>query len=318
MPVLLLLELALGALALVAGVTGVLAAPVDRRWRVTRVASMAVAYVGVEWCALFSLFAVWLAAPFRGRRWADAANLEVLRRALDRTLAAASRTLGFRIEVEGPPDAGPLSAPAPVLVLARHGGVGDSLALVWLLVGRYGRRPKIALKDVLAWDPLADVVLGRLGACFLPPGSPRGVTARRRLGGMAASLEPWDALLLFPEGRNWTPRRWTATVRRLRATRAPAHAKRAALMAHVLPPRLGGVSACLDARPGLPVTVFAHTGLDRINSVRQLWQALPLLAPMTVRWWPSPPPPPDRAARSEWLIREWAVVDEWIDSRRAG
>jgi 1-acyl-sn-glycerol-3-phosphate acyltransferase len=318
LPVLLALELGLVALALVACVVGVAAALLDRRWRVLRIAAMAVAYVGVEWCALLALFGVWLAAPVRGRRWAEAANLEVLWWALDRTLAVAARTLGFRVDVTGPPDGRPLSEPAPVLVLARHGGVGDSIALVWLLLDRWGRRPRIALKDVLAWDPLADVVLGRFGASFIPPLSRRRAAAGDLLGAMARRLGPRDALLLFPEGRNWTPRRWTAAVRRLRSEHAPAHARRAALMEHVLPPRSGGVSACLDARPDLPVAVFAHTGLDKIASARELWSALPFRPPMRVRWWPSLPPPTDRSERTDWLIREWAVVDEWIDSRQAG
>lgn len=88
-------------------------------------------------------------------------------------------------------------------------------------------------------------------------------------------------------------------------------------MEHVLPPRWGGVSACLDARPDLPVVVFAHTGLDKITSVRQLWQALPFRSAMAVRWWSPPPAPAAPAERVEWLTTEWAVVDEWIDAHQS-
>ena len=43
-----------------------------------------------------------------------------------------------------------------------------------------------------------------------------------------------------------------------------AGARAAELMTNVLPPRTGGVFACLDARPGLDVVLAAHAGLDKI------------------------------------------------------
>ena len=53
--------------------------------------------------------------------------------------------------VEEPP--GPLGPAGldggPLLVLARHAGPGDSFALVDLLLSRYGRRPRIVLKEDL-------------------------------------------------------------------------------------------------------------------------------------------------------------------------
>jgi predicted acylesterase/phospholipase RssA len=55
----------------------------------------------------------------------------------------------------------------PVLVLARHGGPGDSFALVHLLLTRYHRGVRIVLKDILQIDPLIDLLLNRLGCCFL-------------------------------------------------------------------------------------------------------------------------------------------------------
>lgn len=316
MPVGLVLQLVVAILAVAAAVVGVVAAAVDRRWRILRVASIAVAYVAVEWCALVALFGVWLVRPVRGRHWAESADLRVLCWAIDRIRAAAGMALGFRVEVSEPPDLRPASESPPILVLARHAGIGDSIALVWLLTHRYRRRPRIVLKDAIAWDPLADVALSRLGASFLPSGSRRRTTGSDLVGATAASLEPNDAMLLFPEGRNWTPGRWRRAVRKLRMERKAAQARKAELMDHVLPPRWGGVAACLDARPDLPVVVFAHTGLDDISSARQLWSALPFRSPLSIRWWPSSPPPADEREGIDWLMREWAVVDEWIDSRQ--
>lgn len=316
LPALVMVQAVLLVLAVVAGVLGLVAGTVDRRWRLLRIGLLAAAYVCVEWFALLASFGTWVGRPLAGRPWAERGDLWVLTWALDRFLSAGRLALGFEVEVDDPQDLRPLSEPAPVLVLARHGGIGDSVALVRLLVTRYCRRPRIALKDTLALDPLADVMLTRLGACFLPPASRRKESGSKLVGAMAQTLAPRDALLLFPEGKNWTPQRWIDAIRRLGSEHAPAQMKRAALMEHVLPPRWGGASACLDARPDLAVVVFAHTGLDKVTSAGQVWAAIPFRTPMTVRWWPSLPPA-GHSERAEWLIREWAIVDEWIDSRLA-
>ena len=127
-----------------------------------------------------------------------------------------------------------------------------------------------------------------------------------------------DALLLFPEGGNWTPRRRLRAIARLRVDRKPEAGRKAQLMEHVLPPHPDGVLACLQARPDLAVVVFAHTGLDKITSVAAVWHAIPFRTPMTVGWWPTVPPPPDPEGQLNWLTTEWAVVDEWIGAVGSG
>jgi hypothetical protein len=89
-------------------------------------------------------------------------------------------------------------------------------------------------------------------------------------------------------------------------------------MTNVLPPRFGGVVACLDAGPDLQVMTVANAGLDRITSVRRAWDAIPVDAPMTVRMWPAAPPPGTEPERRAWLTAEWAVLDEWVDRHHAG
>ena len=88
-------------------------------------------------------------------------------------------------------------------------------------------------------------------------------------------------------------------------------------MTNVLPPRFGGVLACLEARPGLQVLVVAHAGLDRITDVRQAWDALPVRRPMTVRIWPAARAPDKEEDRKAWLLTEWAVLDEWVERHHA-
>ncbi len=317
LPLTVAFELVILALMLPLAVVGLFSAAVDRRLRLLRLAVMGGAYIVVELVALAMLLGVWLGRPFKGSQWSDRSNLRILAWALGHVLGAAARTVGYSISLHEPPSLSPLDDDGPVLVLARHGGIGDSFSLVWLLADRYGRRPRIVLKQILLWEPMIDVALTRMDACFLPPASRRGEPLDARVAAIAASLLPGDALLLFPEGANWTPRRRIRAMGRLWAARKPAAVKAAALMQHVLPPRAGGVLASLDARPDLPVTVVAHTGLDHITSAGTLWRGLPFRSPLSVRWWPAAPVPSGEADRVDWLTAEWAVIDQWIDGRRA-
>lgn len=315
LPVLLAMELAVLALLVVTLVAGVISAPLDRRVRLARLSLMGGAYLILEWVGLAALAALWALRPLRRRVRAERAEVAVVGWLLGRVLAAARRTVRFSVQLDEPAVPGPFGDPDPVLVLARHGGIGDSFALVWLLAERYRRRPRVVLKQLLQWDPLIDVALSRMGACFLPPSASGTERLVDRVGELAEGLAPGEALLLFPEGGNWTPRRRLRAIGRLWAARRPAEARTAALLDHVLPPRAGGVLACLQARPDIPVVIVAHTGLDKITSARQLWRSVPFSRAMQVRWWPPAQPPYGEAERLAWLSTEWAVIDQWIDAR---
>jgi 1-acyl-sn-glycerol-3-phosphate acyltransferase len=314
-PVVVAAELFLLVLLAVGAVIGLIAALADRRRRLLRITLMGISYIVVELLALTGLAVVWALRPFRPRRWYDGVNLRILAAALGAILSAGRVLVGFRVVVSDPPSLAPFVTDEPVIVLARHGGVGDSYALVWLLASRYQRRPRLVAKEILQWEPLLDVALNRMGACFLPRRADPGTDLASRIEILAADLTAGDALLLFPEGANWTPTRRRRAIARLRADRKPEAGRRAQLMENVLPARPAGVFACLQARPDLAVVVFAHAGLDKITTVAGVWQAIPFRRPMTVRWWPTVQPPTDQQNRLYWLSTEWAIVDEWIDAQ---
>jgi 1-acyl-sn-glycerol-3-phosphate acyltransferase len=313
MPLVLALVIVVLALSVLASVLGLISALVDKRARLLRIAVMVGIYAALDLTVVVLMFMISL------RRLGGAGNenseAKTVGRALGIFLGAARAVCGFRIELEEPPTLEPFECADPVLVLARHGGLGDSFALVHLLITRYGRTPRVVLKSVLLWDPMLDAALTRLGACWIGPSS-RGA-ARDSIGRVAAGLKSKDALLLFPEGKNWTPRRRMSALLGLWKSGHRDAVKAAALMEHVLPPKSGGVVACLDAQPDIPVVIMAHTGLDQITSLGALWTTLPFTVPMRLRWWPAAPAPTDEDDRLQWLTTEWAVVDQWIDASRS-
>lgn len=299
---------------------GLVTAPFGRRRRVPRLALMGALYLLVNAGLVTGCALTWLRHPVarhRGPRW-SAVHEQMLRRALALLVRAARPLLGFRVRLEELPDPARVAG-HPLLVLARHGGPGDSFAIADLLLSRYRRRPVIVLKDALRWDPGLDVLLSRMPTCFLPStGGGRDLPAR--VAELAAGLRDTDAILIFPEGGNWTPRRHLRALTRLRAHGRPAAAARAAANRHVLPPRPGGALACLTIRPDLEVVIAAHTGLDDLVSLARVWRALPVTArPMVMRWWhfSAARRPADAGRLQSWLDLQWTIVDSWIDARKA-
>jgi 1-acyl-sn-glycerol-3-phosphate acyltransferase len=304
-------------------VASALLAPVSRRRRVLRMAAFALSYCVVELVVMIAAGLLWLRHVVPGRRdagsegsWVNT-NQGLLAWALGRVLGAARRFLGFDVVVVETSDTTTLAEVDPVLVLARHGGPGDSFALVHLLLTRYKRRVRIVLKDILQLDPALDILLNRLNCCFLATPSGEGGDMTDRLALMASGMGRGDALLLFPEGANWTPDRRQRAIHHLWRHHKTQAARAATLMTNVLPPHPDGVFTCLDANPGLDVVVVAHAGLDRIVRARQVWDQLPLTTPMTVRAWPTAEVPKDKEGRLAWLTLEWAVVDQWVDAFHA-
>ena len=304
----------LGALAWLDGWLVRLARPVSGK--LARVAWLAAVYLALDLVMLLGCFWLWLAQPVRRAAW-QPAHQSLLRWCVDRMMVASEALVGFTVLLDKPL---PLPRPdsrVPLLVLARHAGPGDSVALVHLIASKLDRCPRVVLKAALQWDPGLDVVLNRLRAYFVPSRSGAGEDRTEPLAELASGLDGNDALLLFPEGGNWTPRRHRRAVRRLwRAGRRRA-ARRAQANSHVLPPQPGGALACLQARPDADVLVVAHTGLDSLVSPGRIWRALPLGdRPMRVGWWQQSGPtiPADEAGQLEWLARQWDRIEEWVVS----
>ncbi len=199
---------------------------------------------------------------------------------------------------------------APLLVFSRHAGPGDSLLLVHALL-QQGFRPHIVLRDLLQWAPALDVGLNRLPSVFLSPGADG---QRERIAELAGGLRPGDALLLFPEGRNFTAHRRMASIARLEELGDHAAAERAREMRHVLVPRPGGAAAAISAVEDADIVFVAHTGLEDLSSFVDLWRGTPMDASIRVKLWrvAARDIPDDEAEAAEWLLGWWRRIDAWI------
>jgi 1-acyl-sn-glycerol-3-phosphate acyltransferase len=232
-----------------------------------------------------------------------------------------SRFFALEMDRRGPeqPERDPLAFVSPLLVLSRHAGPGDSLLLVHELLSWARRRPRVVLKDTLQWDPMIDVLLNRLPMAFVDAASADQGGVVGEIGRLASSMGPRDALLIFPEGGNVTAKRQKQAIERLRSSGREAAAARAEGIVHLLPPRPRGVQAALLANRDLRVVVVAHTGLDDLNTISDLWKAIPVDKTLHLRWQAvsAIEVPSDEQALSDWLFTEWEAMDVWVSAHRA-
>ena len=289
-------------------------------WRPLRIAWLAILYLVCESVLLVILFGLWISAGF-GRRvrtpYFEGIHYDLVQGLLWVFFREAKRVLNLTIETAGPtPDAYPGK---PLLVCCRHAGPGDSFTLIYALMHWYDREPRVVLKDTLAWDPAIDVLLHRIPARFISPNPKEGAGVEEQIAELATGLDENDAFVIFPEGGNFTARRRERGIERLHKLGMHRMADRAEAMTNVLAPRPGGFLAALEAAPDADVVLVAHTGMDHLLTVGDIWRELPMDKRLLMQWWQVPREeiPQDREDQIEWLFGWWERIDLWINEHRA-
>ncbi|CAI9402536.1 1-acyl-sn-glycerol-3-phosphate acyltransferase [Nocardioides sp. T2.26MG-1] len=289
------------------------------RLRPLRIMWVAIVYLTCEALLLVVMLGLWLASGFGWRLrtpYYEGIHYDLVQGTMWVFFREARRVLRLRIETEGPaPDAHP---GRPILVCCRHAGPGDSFVLIHTLMAWYSREPRVVLKDTLAWDPAIDVLLNRIPARFITPNPGDGDRLEDQIAALATGLDENDAFVIFPEGGNFTPQRRQRAIDRLRRIGMERMAARAERMVHVLAPRPGGFLAALDAAPDADVVLVAHTGLDHLLTVGDVWRELPMDKRIVMRWWQVPRAeiPAGREERIDWLFAWWEQIDAWIQQNR--
>ena len=316
------------------------------RWRPLRLLWFLLVFLVVESLTLIGLLGLWLLTGFgrraRQSRW-QAAHYALMCWYLRTLIRSAERRFHVRVDADlddarlpsagervvaaaakaevyvgpdpEPSAAEPESVRPPLIVLSRHAGPGDSFLLVHALLElRY--RPRIVLRGALRWAPVIDVALHRVPSHFLDPRAPAG-SGTRAVTAMASRLDPGDALVVFPEGRNFTPERRLHSITRLDELGDHQAAEDARELRHVLAPRPGGTLAALDAAPDADVVFVAHSGLEDLSGIVDLWRGLPMDTAVEVKVWrvPAAEVPRVRAAREAWLAWWWRRIDAWLVER---
>jgi 1-acyl-sn-glycerol-3-phosphate acyltransferase len=253
-----------------------------------------------------------------GRPRQQRAHWELLRWYVHGIAAHARRRLAIDLRDESAaPAAAALHGAGPVIVLSRHAGPGDTVFLIDHLMTACGRRPSVVLLEKITFDPAIGLLVDRLPHGAIDNRKGNG-DPERLIAELAAGLKQRGALLLYPEGGNFTPERRRRALTSLRRHGRHRAAALATQMANVLPPRPAGVLAALRGNPDAPVLFVAHTGLGLAAYPAEIYRELPIGRTLRVRAWlvdPADIPAADED-RVAWLNGWWQRLDDWV--RRGG
>lgn len=83
-------------------------------------------------------------------------------------------------------------------------------------------------------------------------------------------------------------------------------------------PRAGGALAAMRAAPGAHLILVAHTGLEQLSGLVDLWRGLPMDAQVEAQAWRVAPSrlPDGDDERMTWLYGWWRRIDAWIVEQR--
>jgi 1-acyl-sn-glycerol-3-phosphate acyltransferase len=298
---------------------GAVAAVVMRRPQPRLLARLVVAYFARELLVLVACGGLWLASGcgwrIRGPRFRRA-HYALLRWFVGGLAGQARQLLDIDLRTEPEPAAAEaLDADRPVLVFSRHAGPGDTVFLIDVLMSRFDRLPSVVFKDALALDPCVDLLGYRLPHAVLDTSD--ADECERRIRDAAARLGPRGALLLFPEGGNFTPERRRRSIAKLWRKGRREEAAAAEQMSNVLPPHPTGALAALRGHPDSDVIFAAHTGLGRAAFPGQLWRHPPIGRTLTVHMWRAAADdrPDDPDAQVDWLYDWWKRIDGWVEAQ---
>jgi 1-acyl-sn-glycerol-3-phosphate acyltransferase len=209
-----------------------------------------------------------------------------------------------------------LQADGPVLVFSRHAGPGDTFLILDRLLSRFNRHTSVVLKGTWALEPSVDLLAHRLPHAMLDTDDRD--EAAGQIERVASELGRRGALLLFPEGGNFTPERRRKVLDSLRRKGRRRAAARAQEMSNVLPPRPTGALAAIRGNPEADVIFASHTGLGLAAYPGELWRDIPIGRTLRTRMWhvPASEVPSDSDEQVAWLNRWWRRIDDWIEAQQ--
>lgn len=271
-------------------------------------------YLGAELVGVGIAFGIGLVTL--GGRLSGAARYIELNAALQRrwTQAIFNGSLwlfGMKVEVEG----AELAARGPMLLFVRHTSSADTLLSAAMVANPHRLLLRYVLKRELLWDPCLDVVGKRLPNAFVDRKSPRSQGEIDAVVSLTAGLDEASAVLIYPEGTRFEPAKLARSVAKLSEMGLPHLAAIAARYQRVLPPRLGGPLALLEAAPDVDVVFLEHTGFEGAATFASFWGGGLVGKTLHVRLRRFAAESIPTVGRDAWLFERWGELDRWVCER---
>jgi len=284
-----------------------------RTWARTRAFGFFALYLACEVVGVLIATLLWLATlggRLGGPKRYLAANASLQRWWTAALFEGGVWLFSMKVEVEGLE----LARSGPLLLFVRHTSTADTVLAAALVANPNRLLLRYVLKRELLWDPCLDIVGRRLPNAFVDRkavGSRGEVEAVARL---ARELDERSAVLIYPEGTRFTVEKLERGIEALRDRKLDQLAAMASGYRHVLPPRLGGPLALLEAARGVDLLLLEHTGFEGAATFARFWSGELVGRTIRVRLRRFAASTIPASGRDQWLFERWAEMDGWIRS----
>lgn len=285
-----------------------------KNFAMTRAMLMAIVYfscqvIGITWST-----AVWL-----GERRRTAEDNERRYQRIKVWWARAQfRAAVFLFRLQVHVEGQDLAAASPMLLFIRHVSVVDNLVPANFVERQFGTSLRYVLNASLLRDPCIDLVGNRLPNTFVRGGTENSERMISRIRELVSEVGEGQGLIIFPEGTLFSPEKRLRLIEKLKDAGEHLLHHHAVRYTNVLPPRLGGAMALLEARPDLDVVFCAHAGLDDALTKASIANGGLTGRALRVKFWrvPAADIPRDEEGRRDWLFHWWGEVDRWISANQ--
>lgn len=235
------------------------------RLPLARLLSFAVCWAWLETVGVVSSALMWLG----GQSTNLTKHYALQRWWADRLLQALKTTCGFSVEVEN------IDAlkPGPVILLARHASLADSLVSAYVVTTLADMTPRYVLKRELLADPCLDVVGQRLPNHFLDRQATDSTPELEALESLMTNIDASTVGIIFPEGTRANNKKRSRALEKIAAIN-PVRAHQLGDMKHLLPPRPAGAAAMLRGCTSADVVVAWHVGFEGLDTFGGILKAI--------------------------------------------
>lgn len=270
-----------------------------------------------EVLGVLAAFALWVRYAVTGSLTTTSfvdANAALQRVWTSAIFGAAVRLFGMSVDVEGFEE----TERAPFLLFVRHVSTADTVIAAALIANPRKLLVRYVLKRELAWDPCLDIVGHRLPNVFVDRSGKTRDAELERVANLARGLDERSAVLIYPEGTRFTPKKHAAAIAKLEGAGESDLSAIARDYKNVLPPKLGGPLALLANAPNADVVFVEHTGFEDVTSLRQIWRGALAGRTLKVRLRRVAAADIPHERREAWLFGEWRTMDQWVEQERTG
>ncbi|MEM6484015.1 MAG: 1-acyl-sn-glycerol-3-phosphate acyltransferase [Pseudomonadota bacterium] len=193
----------------------------------------------------------------------------------------------------------------PALLLPRHASIADTILPVTYFAQPFKTHLRYIMKRELLFDPCLDLFGNRLPNVFV---GRSGQDTERAVAGireLTASLGENEGVLIYPEGTRFSREKHDALKRK--GNQQPKLVGQLERWPDLLPPRLGGTLAMLEANPGRDLLFMAHVGFEGSSHFQNLINGSWRRAQVHLEFWriPFAQIPSGRDELKQFLFEQW-------------